>query len=175
MLAAIACACLLVSSATTSSAQDVLVRELEPPSDGLEWSSWVSDVPVVDLTGLWRFVESTSDPMVEVWRGREIIYEISQQIDRVVMTFRPESAEPNMQQYRWDGTVNSFERGEAEVRERAHWKDGGRTLEVEGRWWPTDDRSAVFRYTFHYKLESPRRLLFRPINEHGETAWRFER
>jgi hypothetical protein len=33
MLAAIACACLLVSSATTSSAQDVLVRELEPPSD----------------------------------------------------------------------------------------------------------------------------------------------
>jgi hypothetical protein len=91
------------------------------------------------------------------------------------MTFRPEGAEPNMQQYRWDGTVNSFERGEAEVRERVHWKDGGRTLEVEGRWWLTDDRSAVFRYTFHYKLESPRRLLFRQINEHGETAWRFER
>ena len=91
------------------------------------------------------------------------------------MSFRPEGAEPNVQQYRWDGTVNSFERGEAEVRERAHWKDGGRTLEVEGRWWPTEDRSAVFRYTFHYKLESPRRLLFRQINEHGETAWRFER
>ncbi len=165
----------LTLAATTADAQDVLVRELQPPADRLEWSAWVSDVPAVDLTGLWRFAPSSSDPMVEVWRGRAVEYEISQQTDRLVLSFRPENGEPNVQEYRWDGSVNSFERAGAEVRERAHWKDGGRTLEIEGRWWPTADRSAVTRYTFRYELESPRRLLFRQIDEYGETAWRFVR
>jgi len=156
-------------------AQDLLVRELEPATDDLEWSSWVSDVPAVDLTGLWSFVESASDPMIEVWQGREIVYEISQQTNRLVMSFRPENGEPNVQEYYWNGNVNSFQRGGAEVRERAHWIAGGRTLEVEGRWWPTDDRSTIFEYTFQYRLESSRRLLFRQIDQYGETTWRFER
>lgn len=174
-LARLACVCALATPAANALAQDVLVRELEPPGSDLEWSSWISDVPATDLTGLWHFVESSSDPMLEVWQGREILYEISQQMDRVVLSFRPENGEPRVQEYRWNGSVNSFDRAGAEVRERAHWTAGGRTLEVEGRWWPTDDRSTVFKYTFRYELESPRRLLFRQIDEHGETAWRFER
>ena len=174
-LAVIACLCAVASVPLNAEAQDVLVRELEPSSDGLEWSSWVSDVPLVDLTGQWRFVESSSDPMVEVWQGREIVYEISQQNDRLVMSFRPENGEPSVQEYRWNGSVNSFDRGGAEVRERGHWVAGGRAFEVEGRWWPTEDRSTIAKYTFRYQLESPRRLLFRQIDEYGETVWRFER
>lgn len=174
-LTRIVCVCAFVSLSAVAHAQDNMVREFEPAGDGLEWSGSVSDVPSVDLTGLWQFVEATSDPMVEVWRGREIVYEVSQQTNRVVMSFRPKNGEPSVQEYRWDGTVNSFERANAEVRERAHWTDGGRTLEVEGRWWPTSDRSTIFRYTFRYSLESPRQLLFRQIDEYGETLWRFRR
>ena len=174
-LVRIVCVLALLTPVVDAQAQDALVRELEPPADDLEWSAWVSDVPMVDLTGLWRFVESSSDPMVEVWQGRKITYEISQQTNRVVMSFRPENGEPSVQEYRWNGAVNAFARADAEVRERAQWTDGGRTLEVEGRWWPTGDRSTISKYTFRYELESPRRLLFRQIDEYGETVWRFQR
>ena len=160
---------------TTALAQDGVVRELEPAADNLGWSAWVSDVPAVDLTGLWHFLESASDPMIEVWQGRAVAYEISQQTDRLVMSFRPENGEPSVQQYRWNGSVNAFARGGAEVRERAHWVSGGRVLEIEGRWWPADDRTTVTEYTFRYSLESARRLLFRQIDQYGETAWRFDR
>jgi len=173
--AAFACLCTLATLPGIAHAQDVLLREMEPQTDGLEWSAWVSDVPVVDLTGLWRFVESSSDPMVTVWEGREIRYEISQQTNRVVLSLRPENGEPMVQEYLWNGSVNSFEKGGTEVRERAHWRDGGRTLEVEGRRWPADDRSKLVKYTMSYRLEAPRRLVLRLTDEHGETVWRFER
>ena len=156
-------------------AQDVGARELPQAGPDLRWANELSDVPLVDLSGVWEFIEESSDPMVEVWRGREIHYEISQQNDRVVMNFVPENGEPNVQEYRWDGTVNAFLRGTAEVRERARWRDNGRTLEIEGRWWPADDRSQVFSYSFIYTVDSNRRLLFRQVDEYGETAWRFRR
>jgi hypothetical protein len=156
-------------------AQDIPVRELPAPAVDLGWSDSVSDVPLADLSGLWKFVEATSDPMVEVWRGRVVVYQISQQSDRIVMSFEPENGEPSVQEYRWDGSVNAFERGGAQVRERARWRNNGRALEIEGRWWPADDRSEVFRYTFVYTIDSNRRLLFRQIDEYGETAWHFSR
>ncbi|NKB89979.1 MAG: hypothetical protein GKS06_17335 [Acidobacteria bacterium] len=168
--------CLVVGGLPVlATGQDVVVRDLEATGPELDWTPWVSDVPNADLSGLWTFDDARSDPMVETWVDREVQYEISQQIDRIVMAFRPEDGEPNIQEYRWNGVVNSFRRDTTEVRERARWTESGRTLEVEGRRWLTTDTETIYRYSFRYKLESNRRLVLRQIDEHGETTWRFTR
>lgn len=173
---ALVATCLALGSlAPHAAAQDVVVREAEEPPRDLGWSNWISDVPAADLTGLWQFLPATSDPMVDAWVGRRVAYEISQQTTRIVMTFRPENGEPNIQEYRWDGSVNAFRRGTAEVRERARWTDNGRTLEVEGRWWMQDDVDTVASYSFVYTLEANRQLVFKQVDEYGETTWRFSR
>jgi len=124
---------MLLVVGTTVFAQDVMVRDLDGATTALGWSASVSDVPTIEMSGLWRFVPDRSDPMVEIWSECEVKYEISHQMDRIVMAFRPENGELNVQEYRWNGSVNSFRRGTAEVRERAFWTDRGRTLEIEGR------------------------------------------
>ncbi len=167
-------AALTLSALATASA--VAQEQADPPErPPLEWTPWISDVPVVDMTGEWLFDAASSDPMVEVWRDREVSYRIDQQIDRIVFEFRPENGEQNVQTYRWAGSVSEFERGAAEVRERAHWTGNGRVLEVEGRWWSFDDQSTVRRYTFRYEFASGEVLVFTQGDEHGTTVWRFRR
>lgn len=141
----------------------------------LDWSDGVSELPIVDLTGTWLFVPEDSDPMVEIWQGRQVEYVVTQTGDRIVLDFRPEDGRRNVQGYRWNGTVSSFRRGDAEVRERARWTDGGRSLVIEGRWWTPDDLETINAYTFVYRLDGPNELVFVQRDEHGETTWRFER
>jgi hypothetical protein len=171
----VAAAVLVVVPAGSALAQDVVVRGLEESEGRLNWTAWVSDVPTADLTGTWIFDAERSDPMVEVWREREVRYEINQQFDRIVVAFRPEGGEANVQTYRWDGSVNSFQRQDTEVRERARWIGQGRVLEVEGRWWPITDRDAVTAYRYEYRVGMDRTLSVRLIDEYGETTWRFRR
>ncbi len=151
-------------------------QEATPPDQpSLEWTPWISDVPVVDMTGEWVFDSASSDPMVEVWRQREVVYQIDQQTDRIVFEFRPENGQRNVQTYRWAGSISEFQRGGAEVRERARWTERGRVLEVEGRWWAFDDLSTVRRYTFRYEVASFDMLVFTQGDEYGTTMWRFRR
>ncbi len=151
-------------------------QEPTPPDQPpLEWTNWISDVPVVDMTGEWVFDTASSDPMVEVWREREVVYQIDQQLDRIVFEFRPENGQQNVQTYRWGGSISEFQRGDAEVRERARWTEGGRVLEVEGRWWTFDDLSTVRQYTFRYETTSFDMLVLTQGDEHGTTMWRFRR
>ena len=150
-------------------------EEASPARPPLEWTPWISDVPAVDMTGEWLFDAASSDPMVEIWRQREVVYGIDQQVDRIVFEFRPENGQQNVQTYRWRGAISEFERGGAEVRERARWADLGRVLEVEGRWWAFDDQSTVRRYTLRYEVTSGDDLVFTQGNEHGTTVWRFTR
>ena len=140
----------------------------------LNWSPRISDMPMTDLTGEWVFDSAGSDPMVEVWRDRRILYSIEQQPGYIRLEFRPENGRPNIRTYRWDGGVAKFERGEAEVRERGLWTDGGDAFEIEGRWWNFDDTATIHSYRFSYRVE--RALLeFSQSDEHGETVWRFRR
>lgn len=147
----------------------------EEPGPALEWSPGVSDVPVVDLGGAYVFDPEESDPMVEAWRDRTVRYRVTQTPQRIVLEFRPEDADPNVRTYRWDGGVTEFNRGTAEVRERARWVEGGRVLEIEGRWWLPDDHEDLRSYTLRYRLDGPRSLVFTQIDAHGRTEWRFER
>ena len=158
-----------------SAAAAIRQEEQLPEPPPLEWTPWISDVPVVDMTGEWVFDAGSSDPMVEIWREREVLYRIDQQIDRIVFEFTPENGQQNVQTYRWGSAISEFERGGAEVRERARWTDRGRVLEIEGRWWSFDDRSTVRRYTFRYEVTSGDALAFTQGDEHGTTVWRFVR
>lgn len=165
---------LAATAAAATPVPEFPVGAQEQPPD-LAWAPGVSEVPLVDLSGTWVFLPDASDPMVEAWRDREIVYVITQATDRIVLDFRPEDGQRNLQGYRWDGSVSSFERGDAEVRERARWTDGGRTLMVEGRWWSPDDTGSITAYTFLYRLEGTNRLEFRQQDDQGETVWRFAR
>lgn len=164
---ATAAACLGALLAWHSSEQE--------PAVSLDWSDAILEVPLVDLTGSWSFVEAESDPMVEAWRGREVQYLITQTPDRIVLDFRPAEGTRTLQGYRWDGSVVSFERDGTQVRERARWTDGGRVLEVEGRWWPIEDPSDLGRYTYRYRLEGPDRLVLAQSDPYGQTVWHFAR
>lgn len=160
-------------SATVPSHASSARQEDQGPD--LHWDAEISEVPLVDLSGSWSFLADESDPMVEVWRGREILYVVTQSPDRIVLDFRPEDGRRNAQGYRWDGTIAAFERGDAQVRERARWTDGGRTLVVEGRWWDPTRTDDVNAYTFRYRLDGPDVLEFTQRDEYGETVWRFAR
>ncbi len=139
-----------------------------------QWGAWISEVPTVDLSGRWVFDPEISDPMIEEWRGRRIEYRVRQSPATIVLEFLPEQGRGNTQVYRWDGSIAAFERGGRQVRERARWDNGGRTLRIEGRHWaPGDD--TVERYEFIYRLESSSVLAFVQQDEFGQTVWRFRR
>lgn len=148
-------------------------RTVGPPEMG--WTPEISEVPLVDLSGSWRFAPRLSDPMVQQWRDVPVLYGIQQLSDRILLDFRPEGGRSNVQAYRWNGEVEDFERGQTEVRERARWTDGGRMLVIEGRWWDPDIPDELNAYTFRYRLDGPDRLVFVQENESGETVWVFER
>lgn len=148
------------------------VEQTEPE---LDWPGRVSDLPMVDLSGTWVFDPEVSDPMVEAWRGRRVEYRIDQQSDFIRLEFRPEDGQGNVQTYRWDGRVIAFERGTTEVRELAAWVEGGRTLEILGRWWSPEDITEIHSYSFRYRLEGFDVIAFEQSDPHGTTTWRFRR
>jgi hypothetical protein len=135
---------------------------------------WVSDIPVVDLTGTWLFDPDESDPMVEPWNGREIRYQISQQPDHIDFEFVVEGGYSTTQSYRWDGTVTRFNRSGSDAEEIARWTDAGRVFEVRGRWWPEDTPDDVSTYELRYELRVFR-ITFTQTNDSGSTAWTFVR
>lgn len=136
--------------------------------------AWVSDVPAVDLTGTWRFDPTASDPMLEAWRGRTVRYRIAQHPGRIDLEFVVEGGLSTRQTYRWDGSARRFQRGEAEVEERARWTDGGRTLEVVGRWWLPAEPEETHRYRFLYRAAADT-LTFTQEDDSGTTVWVFVR
>ncbi|MFW6198458.1 MAG: hypothetical protein ACOC5E_01405, partial [Acidobacteriota bacterium] len=148
------------------------VEQTEPE---LEWPGRVSELPVVDLSGTWVFDPEISDPMVDAWRGRRVEYRVEQQSDFIRLEFRPEDGQGNNQTYRWNGRVIAFERGSTEVRELAAWVDGGRVLEVVGRWWSPEDITDIHSYTFRYSLQGFDVLVLEQVDPHGSTTWRFQR
>jgi hypothetical protein len=147
----------------------------QEPAPAIEWSDAVLEVPLADLSGSWLFVPGDSDPMVEDWRDREILYVITQVPDRIVLDFRPAGGSVSARGYRWDGSVVSLERDRTQIRERARWTDGGRVLEIEGRRWADDDPSEITSYLLRYRLDGPDRLIFVQADAYGETIWRFRR
>ena len=143
---------------------------------GLEvWPvDWFSDLPALDLSGTWIFDAAQSDPMLPDWSEQEVRYEIRQESARIILEFRVGEAGVNTQVYRWDGTIQRFERGDRQVQEAARWSDAGRTLEVAGRHWsPLAPDERV-----HYRFEYSRRgdlLTFVQENDAGRTRWAFVR
>lgn len=135
---------------------------------------WISDVPSVDLTGDWVFLPERSDPMLEVWRDREVSYRIDQYPTHIVLEFRAQGGASNTQTYRWDGTVHRFERDTTEVEEMARWTAAGRELEVEGRWWESASPAEVHAYAFRYSVAG-NVLSFVQRDDSGTTTWRFLR
>lgn len=143
--------------------------------DLVSWPTpWISEVPSVDLTGTWRFLPDRSDPMLETWRGEEVLYRIRQESGRIVLEFVPGGGRTNEQTYRWDGSTAEFERGETQVRERARWSQSGRTLEIVGRWWLNTEPTEIHEYTYRYRLERSL-LVFEQRDDSGTTTWRFRR
>jgi len=137
------------------------------------WSEgWVSDIPVVELTGSWLFDPKASDPMVEAWRDREVRYRISQEPDHIDFEFLVEGGYSTLQSYRWDGTVTRFNRSGAEVEEIARWTNAGRVFEVRGRWWSEDTPADITTYELRYALRIFR-ITFTQTNDTGTTEWTF--
>ena len=124
--------------------------------------------------GRWEFDPRSSDPMVEAWREGDVRYRIWQEASHVQMEFAPEAGDPMHQVYRWGPAVSEFQRGDAEVRERSRWIEGGRVLEVEGRWWPAATPSDVHRYRLRYRVASGV-LVLEQDDPFGTTVWRFRR
>lgn len=144
-----------------------------PP--GLDWPDpWISEVPLTDLSGSWKFDPRASDPMVEAWREGVVRYRIWQEASHVQMEFAPESGDPTHQVYRWGPTVSQFRRRDAEVRERSRWINGGRMLEVVGRWWTEGVRDDLHQYRLRYSISSGA-LVLEQVDPHGVTVWRFRR
>lgn len=135
---------------------------------------WFSDLPSVDMTGTWVFDPSTSDPMLVVWQDRDVSYEINHQAAFIILEFKVRGAESNVQRYRWDGTIQQFERGGRLVEEAARWTDAGRTLQVAGRHWDPGEPDVRVEYRFSYRMRGDV-LEFVQENDTGNTVWRFRR
>lgn len=139
------------------------------------WSEgWVSDIPVVELTGTWLFDPKSSDPMVEAWREREVRYQISQQPDHIDFEFVVEGGYSILRSYRWDGTVTRFNRSGSEVEEIARWTDAGRVFEVRGRRWLEETPDDVTNYELRYEMRIFK-ITFTQTNHSGSTVWTFTR
>lgn len=142
---------------------------LEGPSD-----AWISDVPAVDLSGTWVFDPESSDPMLEGWEGREVVYDISQGPGTIILEFRVEEGSTSRQAYRWDGTIRRFERGGRKVEERARWTEAGRVLEIQGKHWDPTAPEEVTEYGMRYELSGDV-LSFIQTDAGGRILWRFTR
>ena len=140
-------------------------QEIWPPD-------WFTDLPSVDLSGSWLFDATQSDPMLGEWADLEVRYVIDHQSAFIALEFRADSERANAQTYRWDGTIEEFERGDRQVQEAARWTRAGRRLEVAGRHWSPDDPEAVEHYRFTYELRGEV-LTFVQESESGQTVWRF--
>lgn len=139
------------------------------------WSQgWLSDIPVVDLSGSWRFDPGSSDAMVAEWAGREIHYQIQQNPTHIVLDFEVEGGYSSQQRYRWDGTVRRSTRDSTVIEEIARWTEAGRALEVAGRWWLQDTPDEITTYRLRYEMRFDR-LTFVQTNATGTTVWRFVR
>ncbi|MFQ5742073.1 MAG: hypothetical protein ACE5HV_00635 [Acidobacteriota bacterium] len=152
-----------------------LFLQQEARKKKVEWpTGWVSDFPAVDFSGSWRFDAGHSDPMLEVWRGRQISYRIDQQPSHIVLEFVVEGGHTSTQTYRWDGTVHRYEKGMTQVEEIARWTGAGRILEVAGHRWPLNTPDRVESYTFRYQVAADV-LSFSQVNDTGTTVWKFVR
>jgi hypothetical protein len=135
---------------------------------------WFSDLPAVDLSGTWVFDPAQSDPMLAEWSEHEVRYEIRQESARIILDFRVGEAGINTQTYRWDGTIQRFERGDRQVQEAARWTDAGETLEVAGRHWSPLAPDERVHYRFAYSRRGDV-LTFVQENDAGRTRWAFVR
>lgn len=139
------------------------------------WAEGLSDAPLVELSGTWRYVPRGSDPLIQEWEGVVLECRVSQQTDRIVVHFVPGDLDQRIVAYRWDGTLRSERRESTEIRERARWIHGGRTFEVEGRWWVLQEQPEVRRYVHRYRTDGSRALVLTLEDEFGTTSWHFER
>ena len=146
------------------------------PDDDEAWPppGWVSDIPLVDLTGTWGFDPQASDPMIEIWRDKKVSYRIDQQSSFIVLEFLVGEGQTSQQRYLWNGTVHRFQRGAADVEEMARWSAAGRTLEVIGRGWDRDAPDEINYYSLRYVTRG-RQLTFVQENDTGKTVWVFDR
>jgi len=159
---------LIAAAWTPANAQDDV--GLEGPGD-----AWISDVPAVELTGTWVFDPDSSDPMLESWEGREVVYEITQGAGNIILEFQVGGGSANRQAYRWDGTVKGFARGGRQVEERARWTDAGRVLEIYGKHWDPMAPEEVTEYWFRYELSGDVLTFTQTDASGGTTVWRFQR
>ena len=182
-LFSVACARLAAAAAVAVCVVAVVVAASASPQEqqqqqqiGVEvWPpDWLTDMPAVELTGTWLFDPDTSDPMIDAWASSEIRYEINQQGAFIVLDFRVKDSESNTQSYRWDATIQRFERGGRQVEEAARWTDAGRMLEIVGRHWSAETPEERIEYRFTYTARN-NVLTFVQENESGTTVWRFAR
>ena len=170
-IAALAAAVLVATAISAAAAVLPFQTHQEPGAQ--PWpQDWLSDIPLVDLSGTWVFDPQGSDPMLEPWRDREVRYEIGQHPAHIVLEFRVEGGRSNTQTYRWDGTVHRFQRDVRNVEEAARWTRGGRKLEVRGRHWDPETPDEIVEYSFSYERRGPV-LTFIQGNATGTTVWRF--
>lgn len=163
-----------VPGAAAPGAQEGPVTLVEPSEIDLDWMPWISDVPIVDLSGTWVFVARGSDPMIEAWRDQTVVYEVYQQLDRIVVRFRT-GGEIVARNLTWTGAIVPRNEDGVEFRERTRWTDGGRTLEIEGRWWLPGEAPEPERYLYRFRLDGRDTLVVIQQDDHGTTTWRFVR
>jgi hypothetical protein len=167
-----------LAAALPVAGQDAPVTVVDPRSN-LEWTPWISDVPIVDLSGTWVYDAARSDPMLKDWQGEDgdgdVIYEIFHQPDRIVLRFLPAAGDSTVESFSWTGRVEADRRDGMSIRQRAHWTAGGRVFEIEGRWWLIAGEPEPRHFAYRYQLEGNDTLIFTQEDDHGATVWRFRR
>jgi len=148
-------------------AQQQLGREVWP-------GDWFSDLPAVDMTGTWLFDPESSDPLLSVWEGHEVKFEIQHQAAFIVLEFKVPGIRSDTQRYTWNGIVKRFERDGRQVEEAARWTNAGRMLEVVGRHWEPTTPEERFEYRLTYVMRG-NELTFVQESGGGRTIWRFIR
>lgn len=165
---------LLLTAGPAATAQEGPVTIVEPDEVDLDWLPWISDVPTVDLSGTWEFVAQGSDPMLQAWSSRPVVYEVYQQLDRIVLRFRT-GGEIVLRNLTWTGAIVPRNEDGVAFRERTRWTDGGRTLEIEGRWWLPGEAPEPERYLYRFRLDGRDTLVVVQQDAYGATTWRFRR
>lgn len=165
----------LLLPAAGLASQELPVMVVDPENVELDWLPWISDVPIVDLSGTWAFDAERSDAMIGEWRGRVVRYEVYQQLDRIILRFRP-GGDEILQNLTWTGAIISRREGETRIRERTRWSQGGRVFEIEGRYWRIDEPEPdPQRYVYRYQLDGRNTLVVTQEDDYGVTVWRFRR
>jgi hypothetical protein len=172
LLASLAVLALAVPRA--AHAQEGPVTLVEPDEADLDWMPWISDVPTVDLSGTWVYEKRGSDPLPDAWRGAPVVYEIFQQLDRIVLRLRT-GGETVVQNLTWTGAIVPRNQQGMEIRERTRWADNGRTLEIDGRWWLPGETPEPQPFLYRYRLDGRDTLIVTQDDDYGSTTWRFRR